>query len=65
MLLVRNLDSSAGLVNGATGVVTAFVEEDGEMLPEVEFEPAEGLDDRTGVTVVVHHESFSINLGTR
>lgn len=35
MLLLKNLDSSSQLVNGATGVVTEFVEASGRRLPKV------------------------------
>lgn len=35
VLLLKNLDSSSQLVNGATGVVTEFVEASGRKLPKV------------------------------
>ncbi|CAN0186807.1 unnamed protein product, partial [Hapterophycus canaliculatus] len=35
VLLLKNLDSSSQLVNGATGVVTEFVEASGRKLPMV------------------------------
>lgn len=35
MLLLKNVDSSSNLVNGATGEVTEFVEASGRKLPKV------------------------------
>lgn len=35
MLLLKNLDSSSQLVNGATGVVIDFVQASGRQLPKV------------------------------
>lgn len=66
MLLVRNLDTSAGLVNGASGVVTEFVPQRwGPALPRVEFEAVEGINDGRSVSRVIGSEEFSINVGER
>lgn len=65
VLLVKNLNTSAGLVNGAAGVVTEFVEEWGRLFPRVEFEPVEGINGGKGVSAVIHPEMFSIRVGDR
>eukprot|EP00752_Nemacystus_decipiens_P004875 g4437.t1 len=62
VLLLKNLDSSSQLVNGATGVVTEFVEASGRRLPKVEFDTMEG---EGKVTTVIREEEWSVSLGDR
>eukprot|EP00903_Cladosiphon_okamuranus_P010532 g9962.t1 len=65
VLLLQNLDTSAGLVNGATGVVTEFVQESGHTLPKVEFEAVEGVNAGKSMSEVIRFAEFSINVGKR
>eukprot|EP00903_Cladosiphon_okamuranus_P022385 g20588.t2 len=62
VLLLKNLDSSSQLVNGATGVVTEFVEASGRKLPRVEFDTMEG---EGKVTTVIREEEWSVSLGEK
>ncbi|CAM9518427.1 unnamed protein product [Ectocarpus sp. 13 AM-2016] len=62
VLLLKNLDSSSQLVNGATGVVTEFVEASGRRLPMVEFDTIEG---GGKVASVISEEEWTVSLGDR
>ncbi|CAN0078682.1 unnamed protein product, partial [Ectocarpus fasciculatus] len=62
VLLLKNLDSSSQLVNGATGVVTEFVEASGRRLPMVEFDTIEG---GGKVVSVISEEEWTVSLGDR
>ena len=62
VLLLKNLDSSNQLVNGATGVVTEFVEAGGRRLPKVEFDAMEG---GGKVVAVIREEEWTVSLAGR
>lgn len=62
VLLLKNLDSSSQLVNGATGVVTEFIEASGRFLPMVEFDTTEGYGK---VAAVIREEEWSVSLGNK
>lgn len=62
MLLLKNLDSSNQLVNGATGVVTEFVDASGRRLPKVEFDTMEGSGK---VVTIIREEEWTVSLGNR
>lgn len=61
-MLLKNLDSSNQLVNGATGVVTEFVDASGRRLPKVEFDTTEGSGK---VVTIIREEEWTVNLGNR
>ncbi|CAM9444241.1 unnamed protein product, partial [Laminaria digitata] len=64
VLLLKNVDSSNQLVNGATGVVMEFVETAGGIrLPRVEFDPMEGGGAK--VVTVIREEEWTVSLGGR
>lgn len=62
VLLLKNLDSSNQLVNGATGVVTEFVDASGRRLPRVEFDAMEGSGK---VVTVIREEEWTVSSGGR
>lgn len=62
VLLLKNLDSSNQLVNGATGVVTEFVEASGRRLPKVEFDAMEGSGK---VVTIIREEEWTVSVGDR
>ncbi|CAM9251762.1 unnamed protein product, partial [Hapterophycus canaliculatus] len=66
VMLLRNLNTSAGLVNGATGVVIEFVDMRwGPRLPKVQFDPVEGCHDSGPVVRVVDQATFSMSVASR
>lgn len=71
VILLKNLDPGRGLVNGARGVVTHFVEQPSDggrrrVLPEVTFGLASGGSGGSGpATTLVEESEWSVELGSR
>ena len=66
-MLLKNLDTASGLVNGTRGRIIGFVEHENSMypvVPEVEFYCTVG-DVRSVQTVKVKEETWDIRLGER